>query len=66
MNCGMKFNKKSNADDHFIRKHMPAQPSQCHVCYKHFRNPPALKRHRSKAHGITNRMMKCLPSVPKS
>ena len=66
MNCGMKFNKKSNADDHFIRKRMPAQPSQCHVCYKHFRNPPALKRHRSKAHGITNRMMKCLPSVPKS
>merc|ERR1712126_786593 len=57
INCGMKFSKKSNADDHFIRKHLPAQPSPCHVCHKIFRNPPALKRHRSKAHGITEIMM---------
>ena len=56
MNCGMRFNKKSNADDHFIRKHLPPKPSQCHICLKVFRNPPALKRHRAKAHGISNKM----------
>jgi len=56
MNCGMRFNKKSNADDHFSRKHLPPKPSQCHICLKVFRNPPALKRHRAKAHGISNKM----------
>jgi len=56
--CGKTFNFKSNADRHFRLQHLPVTEAKCHVCSKVFKNAVNRNKHRIKAHGITEKMMR--------
>jgi len=58
LNCGRKFSVKSNADRHFKTQHLPVPTAKCHVCLKTFKNAVQRNMHRTKVHGITQKMMK--------
>ena len=66
MQCGRKFNVKSNADRHYRHLHMPVKEAKCHVCEKTFKNACKRNEHRAKVHGITQKMMKNQAMVPKA
>jgi len=56
--CGWAFKDKANAYRHFKIKHLPSVPSVCQICNKTFKNGYYRNMHRSKVHGVNEKMLK--------
>ena len=68
MQCGRKFKIKyrSSAYRHYRNLHMPVKEAKCHVCDKTFKNAYKRNDHRTRRHGITQKMMKNQAMLPKA
>ena len=66
MSCGYKSAHKGHVTTHFRLKHMPQDPSSCHICHKTFKNSFYRDNHRRQVHGITNQMMMGECHVPEN
>jgi len=58
LSCGHAFSLKGDALKHFRNIHIPQPQATCHVCHKVYKNAFYRNKHLTRAHGITQTMMR--------